>query len=194
MGGVKKILTAAEYSKEFKRSNTKTYRLRRPTASRDTAIILMLLDTGMRIGELCRLRVQDVNLQTGEVFICPFSTGRKTKSRTVQLGAGSKRAVWLYLAKLPEPKSNQSLINIDQRPINKFMKEIEKRSGVKDIHPHRFRHTFAIQYLRNGGDIYTLQRILGHSTLDMCLRYLHLVQADVTNAHRKASPVDNWKL
>jgi HAMP domain-containing protein len=66
--------------------------------------------------------------------------------------------------------------------------------GVQNSHPHRFRHTFAIQFLRNGGNIYTLKAILGHTSLDMTKRYLYIAQTDIARDHEKASPVKGWGL
>lgn len=69
-----------------------------------------------------------------------------------------------------------------------------KRAGVRNVYPHRFRHTFAIRYLRNGGQELALMRSLGHTTMSMTSRYAKLVQADVERNHRTASPLDNLDL
>ena len=85
------------------------------------------------------------------------------------------------------------------RPLNRdslyrVLQEISTRASVKDVHPHRFRHSFAITYLRNGGDVFTLQQMLGHSDIEMVKRYAQIAQLDCASVHRKASPADNWRL
>jgi integrase/recombinase XerD len=75
-----------------------------------------------------------------------------------------------------------------------MLNHLGDRVGVQGVHPHRFRHTFAIEYLRNGGDVFTLQRLLGHSSLDICNRYLQIVKSDIGEAHKRASPADRWRL
>jgi len=66
-----------------------------------------------------------------------------------------------------------------------------QRTGVK-VHPHKLRHTFAISYLRNGGDIFILKYLLGHSSLAMVEHYLQSLNADdAANAHKRFSPMDN---
>lgn len=83
---------------------------------------------------------------------------------------------------------------INRGGLRKLMERIGIRADVPNCHPHRFRHTFAIQFLRNGGNIYTLQAMLGHTTLDMVKRYLAIAQMDLDRDHEKASPVKRWGL
>jgi site-specific recombinase XerD len=68
------------------------------------------------------------------------------------------------------------------------------RSHLLDVNIYRFRHTFAINFLLNGGDPWSLQMMLGHSTMEMVKTYLSIAQADLDNSHKPASPVDNWRL
>lgn len=170
----------------------------RPTRFRDKAIVLILLDTGLRAGELARLTVG--NVQGEKLFIAPWSSGKKTKSRFVYIGKSTVRALWRYLLNRGSPSEREPLFlsrwddPVNSDSVRSMIKSLGKRAGVSNAHPHRFRHTFAIQYLRNGGDVFTLQRLLGHLTLEMVQRYLRLADRDAALAHRSASPVDRWRL
>jgi site-specific recombinase XerD len=78
--------------------------------------------------------------------------------------------------------------------LTRLVRTIGERAGVEHVHPHRFRHTFAITFLRNGGNLFSLQELLGHTTLDMVRRYAHIAKVDVEAAHKTAGPVDNGRL
>jgi integrase/recombinase XerD len=192
------MLKAAEhFSSVF---NGKPYTRRRPSADRDTALILLLLDTGLRVSECCRLTIRDINIETGEVYVSPMGSGRKTKSRRIYFGKSARKALWRYIAKKDNPYPDDPLfMSVDNKPMNRgsirqLLVKIGNRAGVRDVYPHRFRHTFAIEFLRSGGDVFTLQRFLGHSTLEMVRHYLALADSDSEDAHRRASPADRWHL
>lgn len=123
------------------------------------------------------------------------------KGRVVFLGKTTRRTVWRYLAEREEGEDPDAplFLSLANRPMNKdslrlVVKALAKKAGVKKCYPHRFRHTFAITYLRSGGDVFTLQMLLGHSTLDMVKRYARLAESGLARVHRMASPADNWRL
>ena len=199
---IKALLLAAEFTREVKPGNRKPFKMRRRNRARDLAIIVTLLDSGLRAGELGRLDICDVNLDKGEVYISPFgSSQRKTKSRTAPIGKAARRVIWRYLstARKEAGKDEPLFISeagrrMDTNSIRCMLVDLGSKAGIVNVHPHRLRHTFAVEYLRNGGDVFTLQAILGHSSLDMVRRYVQLAQADTQTAHRRASPADKWHL
>lgn len=188
---IKRLLKSAEYTTAQR--NGRNISIKRPNAKRNLALLLLMLDTGLRLGEIARLKIADVHLDSREVYVAPYGTGKKTKSRVIPIGKATSTALWHYLSGL-ELDPARSLFHLSPHSIRSLVLRLGKTAGVPHTHPHRFRHTFAIEYLRNGGDIFTLQRILGHSSLDMVRRYLNLAKSDIQSAHRRASPVDNWRL
>lgn len=192
---IRQLVKATEFTKEYSTEKQKTIRAKRPTADRDKALVLLMLDTGLRVGEITRLTIEDIVLESGEVFVAPFGRGIKSKPRVVYLGNAAKRAMWLYLArKRANARKTEKVFEMDDESIRSLLRRLGEKVGVENVHPHRFRHTFAIWFLRNGGDVYTLMRLLGHSSLEMSRKYLDLAEADDERAHRKASPADNWRL
>lgn len=167
---------------------------------RDRAIVMVLLDTGMRATELTGLDLDDWEDSTLHI-----RRGKGKKSRIVPISDPTNKAIFRQLLKrridVDGVAGGSALFasNISRKPfsytaLSSLMERLEKYAGLRDVHCHRFRHTFAINFLRNGGDIFTLKRILGHSTLMMVQRYLDIAQSDVANAHKKASPVINWRI
>jgi integrase/recombinase XerD len=188
---LKALLKAAERTKPSD-GRRKPFTMRRPTALRDVAIILLLLDTGLRAGELCRLTSEDIDLKNAQITVRPYLSGIKSRPRVIPIGQMTSKALWRY--QFHAKYRGKTFFGLNPNSLLQLLRNLGDRAGVSNVHPHRFRHTFAIEYLRNGGDVFTLQRILGHTTLKMVQHYLAIADTDTHAAHRRASPVENWHL
>jgi integrase/recombinase XerD len=200
---VRRMLKACINTKEADTNQRRRFVMRRPTANRDQAIILVLLDSGLRASELCSLKIGEIDIKRGKLEIKHGVEGgaKGGKGRIVFLGKITRQAVYRSLPEREDMEDPDApLFTVSRnRPFNPatlrhIIKSIAERAGVKNAYPHKFRHTFAITYLRSGGDVFTLQALLGHSSLDMVRHYAQIAQIDIEQTHRKASPVDNWRL
>lgn len=166
---------------------------------RDRAMLLLLIDTGVRASELCGLKFKDIDLVKQQISI---RNGKGGKSRRIPFSTATKFAVARYIkARQSNSTKNSQPVFMtkyqnpfDRGTLRKIIVRLGNEVRVDDCSVHRFRHTFAIQFLRNGGNIYTLQALLGHSSLDMVKRYLAIAQIDLERDHQKASPVVGWHL
>lgn len=166
------------------------------------AILLVLLDTGLRVSELCSLRVGDVSWTSTEIVV----TGKGGKQRSIYLGTVARRTVRRYLLRCrPEAGAAAPLFVSEggQVPGTAFtsngvrlMKQWGRAGQVQGVRcsPHTLRHTFAIQFLRSGGNLFELQKLMGHADLTILRRYVALAEQYLAQAHRQASPVDRMKL
>ena len=160
---------------------------------RNRAIVLLFLDTGLRLSELANIQLDDMDFDEETIRV----TGKGAKQRVVRMGRQTQKALLRYL--LARDDGYPCLwVTEERRPLTKWgiknmVRTICRRAGVTDARPsaHTFRHTAAISLLRNGAGEFTLQIMLGHSTLQMTRRYVAaLGQEDMIRAHRKFSPVD----
>jgi len=161
---------------------------------RNRAILMMLLDTGMRVSELANLNLDDVDMGSGSILI---KHGKGGKQRLVRIGSRARKALWKYVTVYRRSNCDRLFLNrsgesLDSTGIKLMIRRLGKKTGISGVHVHRLRHTFAISYLRNGGDIFTLKYLLGHSSLNMVQDYLGSLSADdARQAHERFSPLDN---
>jgi len=193
---VRALLANLEKTSLYQRPGKRPSSHSLPCAERNRAIILLLLDTGVRSSELCQLTHQNLDAKNARIKVM----GKGAKERSLPISPRTAQAIWRYTIQRPDPQPSETIfLNQHLQPLNrdrllKLLYIIGNRAQVKNVHPHRFRHTFAINYLRNGGDPWSLQRMLGHETMEMVSRYLSIAQSDLDASHRRASPVDHWRL
>ena len=162
-------------------------------------MLLLMLDCGLRVSELINIDLEDINLAEGYIKI---RAGKGGKERLVPIGSFVQKMIWKYINhSRPQPitdKITRLFLSGDGLPLTRsgvqqMLRRCGKKANISGVRcsPHTLRHTFAKTYLINGGDIFSLQRILGHSSLASVRTYLNLFAADLKNQHRRFSPVDN---
>jgi len=163
---------------------------------RNRAMLMLFLDTGLRLAELGNITLEDMTLDRQTIFV----TGKGSKQRMVRFGSVTAKALWKYLALRNTIDGHSKNLWLgrsghEMRPtsIASLFKRLEDKTGIK-VNPHKLRHTYAISALRNGMNPFVLQASLGHASLDMTRRYCaSLGFEDVFREHEKASPVDRLK-
>lgn len=190
-------LTPDEVTRLFAACNTRTW-----TGTRLRAILAVLIDAGLRASELCGLRLADVDLTAG-VLTIRASTSKARRSREIHLGYRARQELnrwWSRKRHLMElaPKSALFLGWNEQpltaRTLHRLVQRHGQRAGVLHLHPHRFRHTFAIMCFQAKMDPFTVQTLLGHSDLTMTRKYMLIADADVSEEKRAKSPLDRLKV
>lgn len=168
--------------------------LRTFTGQRDYTVMMLMLETGVRVRELCDITVNDIDWKDGLITV----DGKGYKQRRVPIQTTMKRQLNRYVDIRGDLADTHELfVTIDNTPLSKRqvqdrLRSYGKKSGIKDVRvsPHTFRHTFAKMSIINGANIFALQKILGHTTLEMVRRYVNMFSSEVQDQHRKFSPVE----
>ena len=162
---------------------------------RDTALLLFSIDTGIRPSEALQLRPSDIDAHLRRAVI-RAATAKTRTGRNVYFSERTAAMIDRLIQVRPQEWDNAVPVfctsygnawNTHAWTVQ--LRRYAQKAGLKRFSAYDLRHQYAIQYLRNGGDVFTLQRGMGHSTLSMTERYLALSDDDVRRAHEKASPV-----
>jgi len=167
---------------------------------RDRAIVLLLLDSGIRASELVGLHIRDIDIHGRSCMVL----GKGNKHRRLYFGRRTAKALGIYLNK--GRRDEDEPLFLSDRGVQakegltyNGLRLLIRRLGVaakihaKKCSPHVFRHTFAVEFLRAGGNVFSLKELLGHTSLHISNRYVALAQADIENQHRQFSPADRLK-
>ena len=192
----KEYLSDAEYAKLIESLDKSYY-----PEHRDYAIINLIMDSGMRLGECTCLRLEDINLQNNSILLrAEITKGRR--DRTVYFSPKTESILRRWLSyKDRHVESNYLFplthngLNISVHAFEKNFRNYLKRAGItQNYSPHCLRNNFAKRCLMNGMDIYTLSKILGHSSVIVTEKaYLDLTSEEIGKRYQSFSPVANMQ-
>lgn len=169
-------------------------------ALRDEAILWMMFDTGVRASELCGIKRGELDMRLKRVKVF----GKGGKERTIYFGLSTMHALWAYLrgfeladaeALFPlelGPHRGQPMTRRALHDIYARLGQEAKIEGVR-CSPHTMRHSFAVEFLRAGGNLYTLMEILGHTAIKQTMIYVAIAEADMETAAKSFSPADKLR-
>ena len=154
---------------------------------RDLAMIDMLASTGMRVGELVRLNIKDIDFENRECVVF----GKGSKERPVYFDARTKIHLKNYLTSRTDdnPALFVSLLSPHNRleisGVEVRLRKLGRRLGITKVHPHKFRRTLATRAIDKGMPIEQVQQLLGHAKIDTTMHYAMVSQNNVKISHRK---------
>lgn len=160
---------------------------------RNYCMCSLMLDSGLRLHEVVTLTIGHLYLPEGYIIV----DGKGNKQRIVPLGLSTRKALSRYLSRRPGCASTDrvflmsNLEPVTDSTLRQMFRKLKKRSGILRLRAHLLRHTFATRYLENGGDMYSLQQILGHTSLEMVKKYVHSTTRKTVPKFPEFSPLDN---
>jgi len=147
---------------------------------RDRAILELLFSTGLRVSELCALRVGTINLDRGEFSV----RGKGGKIRVVFLSPRAQKTLMEYLKHRPEIDA-EKLFSVNPRSVQRMIRTYAMKAGIaKKVTPHVLRHAFATDLLQNGADLRSVQALLGHANISTTQVYTHFTDRQLREVHR----------
>ena len=161
---------------------------------RNKAFFLTAFDSGLRLAEVCALRIRDIDLITGRIEVLH---GKGNKYRISFISSVTLKAIRKYLNKRSVRYDNEPLFLSDsgtfltEQGMQAIRYKIEKQCGIKLGGFHALRRGFAKEFLKNGGDLFTLQNLLGHTELETTRGYVQLDPDELQTIYAKNSPLDN---
>lgn len=153
---------------------------------KERAMIETLLATGVRVEEMCFMNVDDVNKDTLSVHV---THGKGNKERFTYITPVAMRHLSAYINSRKEDGEclfyNKDHGRLMDGGVRKLLKRIEARTDVTDVHPHRFRRTFATNLYRRGMDVHEIQRLMGHTNINTTMTYIAVEDAVISDSYKR---------
>lgn len=160
---------------------------------RDYAVISTFIFTGARLNEVHNLNLSDVSFATNTILL---RNTKNSRDRTIPLspGLGAVLREYVYRRGVSSKSGDSPLFlsnrgdRLSRRRIQTIVGDVAERAGLPHVHVHMLRHSFASAWIANGGDVFHLQRLLGHQDVAMTMIYLHTDTQTIRRVYESAMP------